>query len=182
MPGAQLRRAQQALRNWVLTQRGLDSERSVIAHPSADCPGSVERQIGARGVTRRGAVCSPSRLVRAVRVDFASPVRPLVAEVDESLEVAERTVRAAAVGIVGGIIASVLVAGLGGDVGRQFQSCLARERSWITRIVFSASLFSSTISSTSVPSFFSSAMESFLTTASAAPPSVWPFGSHWPAW
>lgn len=28
-----------------------------------------------------GAVCSPSRLVLAVRVDFASPVRPLVAEV-----------------------------------------------------------------------------------------------------
>ena len=28
-----------------------------------------------------GAVCSSSRLVRAVRVDFASPVRPLVAEV-----------------------------------------------------------------------------------------------------
>ncbi len=28
-----------------------------------------------------GAVCSSSRLVRAVRVDFASPVRPLVAAV-----------------------------------------------------------------------------------------------------
>ena len=40
--------------------------------------------------------------------------QPLLVVSDESLEVAERTVRAAVVGIVGGIIAGVLVAGLGG--------------------------------------------------------------------